>query len=71
MVIIAAVVVVLVSVLIVLATKIVRQYERAVVFRLGKIVGGAREPGLVLIIPLIERVQLVDMRIVTMPIQSQ
>ena len=71
MVIIAAVVVVLVSILIVLATKIVRQFERAVVFRLGKIVGGAREPGLVLIIPLIERAQLVDMRIVTMPIQSQ
>ena len=69
--IIAIVVVVLVLVLLALSIRIVRQYERAVVFRLGRIVGEARKPGLLLIIPLIERVQLVDMRIVTMPIQSQ
>jgi len=68
---IGVVVLVLILVLLALSIRIVRQYERAVVFRLGKIVGGARGPGLVLIIPLIERAQLVSMRIVTMPIQSQ
>jgi regulator of protease activity HflC (stomatin/prohibitin superfamily) len=48
----------------------VNQYERGVHFRLGKIIG-VREPGLRLIIPLVDRLTKVSMRIVTMPIQSQ
>jgi len=61
------------AVLIVLALsiRIVREYERLIIFRLGKLRGGAHGPGLVLIIPLIERTKRVSMRIVTMPIQSQ
>jgi regulator of protease activity HflC (stomatin/prohibitin superfamily) len=49
---------------------IVRQYEQGVLFRLGRVVG-VRMPGLRLIIPFVDRLPLVSLRIVTMPIQSQ
>src|SRR5581483_10163638 len=50
---------------------ILKQYERAVKFRLGRVGDGAFGPGLVVIIPLIDRINRVSLRIVTMPIQSQ
>src|SRR6202043_4157983 len=53
-----------------LSVKVVTQYERGVLFRLGKVVG-VREPGLALIIPVIDRLVRISLRIVTMPIQSQ
>ena len=53
-----------------LSVKVVTQYQRGVLFRLGKVVG-VREPGLALIIPVIDRLVRVSLRIVTMPIQSQ
>jgi regulator of protease activity HflC (stomatin/prohibitin superfamily) len=53
-----------------LAVRIVKQYEQGVLFRLGR-VRGAREPGLRLIIPIVDVMRRVSMRIVTMPIQSQ
>jgi hypothetical protein len=49
---------------------IVRQYERGVVFRLGR-VRNVREPGLRFMIPLVDLMRKVSMRTVTMPIQSQ
>jgi len=67
------VVVVLVVVsLLVLATavRIVKQYENGVLFRLGRVIG-EREPGLRLIIPLVDVLHRISLRIVTMPIQSQ
>ncbi|WP_320535820.1 slipin family protein [Pseudarthrobacter sp. IC2-21] len=69
-------VVVLVLVLLVLiilarmSVRIVRQYEQGVLFRLGR-VAGVRMPGLRFIIPVVDRLHLVSLRIVTMPIQSQ
>src|SRR4051794_13801189 len=54
-----------------LSVRILRQYERAVVFRLGRVRGGARGPGLIVIVPFIDRVHRVSLRIITMPIQSQ
>src|SRR6266516_1729379 len=54
----------------VLSVRIVKQYERGVLFRLGRVVG-VREPGLKLIVPLIDVLRRVSLRIVTMPIQSQ
>src|SRR5919106_4080789 len=54
-----------------LSVRILKQYERAVVFRLGRVRGGARGPGLIVFVPFINRVQRVSLRIVTMPIQSQ
>jgi len=53
------------------SVRILKQYERGVQFRLGRVKNGARGPGLVLIIPLIDRLSRVSLRIVTMPIQSQ
>jgi regulator of protease activity HflC (stomatin/prohibitin superfamily) len=53
-----------------LAVRIVRQYEQGVVFRLGRL-RGSRAPGLRLIIPFIDVLRKVSLRIVTMPIQSQ
>src|SRR6266498_1489978 len=53
-----------------LSVRVVKQYERGVLFRLGRVVG-VREPGLTLIVPLVEVLRRVSLRIVTMPIQSQ
>jgi regulator of protease activity HflC (stomatin/prohibitin superfamily) len=53
-----------------LSVRVVTQYQRGVLFRLGKVVG-VKEPGLALIIPVIDRLVRVSLRIVTMPIQSQ
>ncbi len=53
-----------------LSIRIVNQYERGVVFRLGKVIG-VREPGLRLIIPLVDRMVKPSLRIVTMPIPAQ
>jgi len=53
-----------------MSIRIVRQYEQGVLFRLGRVIG-VRMPGLRFIIPVIDRLQLVSLRIVTMPIQSQ
>jgi regulator of protease activity HflC (stomatin/prohibitin superfamily) len=67
---IALVVAVLVLVGLALSVRIVQQYEKGVLFRLGRVIG-VREPGLRLIVPLIEVLRRVSLRIVTMPIQSQ
>jgi regulator of protease activity HflC (stomatin/prohibitin superfamily) len=64
------VVVVILLLVLALAVRIVKQYEQGVLFRLGR-VRGAREPGLRLIIPIVDVMRRVSMRIVTMPIQSQ
>jgi regulator of protease activity HflC (stomatin/prohibitin superfamily) len=53
-----------------LSLRIIQQYERGVLFRLGRVIG-TREPGLTFIIPIIDRLRHVSLRIVTMPIQSQ
>jgi len=54
-----------------LSVRILKQYERGVQFRLGRVKDGARGPGVIFVIPLIDRVHRVSLRIVTMPIQSQ
>jgi regulator of protease activity HflC (stomatin/prohibitin superfamily) len=54
----------------ILSVRIVKQYERGVVFRLGRVIG-ARDPGLRLLIPLLDVMHRVSLRVVTMPIQSQ
>jgi len=53
-----------------MSIKIVKQYEKGVLFRLGRVIG-VREPGLRLIIPVVDVLRQVSLRIVTMPIQSQ
>lgn len=53
-----------------MAVRIVPEYERGVLFRLGKLVG-RRGPGLILIIPFIDRMVRVDLRVVTMDVPAQ
>jgi regulator of protease activity HflC (stomatin/prohibitin superfamily) len=67
---VVVVVAVLVVVGLALSVRVVQQYERGVLFRLGRVVG-VREPGLTLIVPVVEVLRRVSLRIVTMPIQSQ
>src|SRR6266487_3800185 len=68
------IVVVVVAILVViglsLSVRIVKQYEQGVLFRLGRVVG-VRKPGLTFIVPVIDVLRRVSLRIVTMPIQSQ
>jgi regulator of protease activity HflC (stomatin/prohibitin superfamily) len=66
-----AVIVVLVLLVLAASVRILKQYERGVQFRLGRVKDGARGPGVIFIIPLVDRVSRVSLRIVTMPIQSQ
>ena len=68
-----AVIIAVVLVLLGVATsvRILKQYERGVQFRLGKVRDEPRGPGLIFVAPLADRVRRVSLRIVTMPIQSQ
>jgi len=52
------------------AVKILREYERGVIFRLGRLVG-TRGPGLFLIIPFVENMQKIDLRVITLDVPSQ
>jgi regulator of protease activity HflC (stomatin/prohibitin superfamily) len=73
-VVVAIVVIVIVVVLLLIglamSVRIVEQFEKGVLFRLGK-VRSVKDPGLVLIIPFVDVMHSVSLRIVTMPIQSQ
>ena len=53
------------------AIKIINEYERGVVFRLGRVLDVPKGPGLVLIIPFIDRMVKISIRIVTMDIDPQ
>jgi regulator of protease activity HflC (stomatin/prohibitin superfamily) len=70
----ALVVLVAIAIMIVIilsaAIKVVQEYERGVVFRLGRLVG-PRGPGLIILIPFVERMMKVDLRTVTMDIPAQ
>ena len=63
-------VVIVALIVVALSIRVVTQYEKGVWFRLGRVIG-VREPGLRFIIPVIDRLWKVSLRIVTMPIQSQ
>ena len=57
-------------ILIISGIKIMKEYQRAVIFRLGRMVA-ARGPGIIYVIPLIEKMIQVDLRTVTMDIPPQ
>ena len=50
--------------------RILREYERAVVFRLGKLLG-AKGPGLIILIPIVDRMVRMDLRVVTIDVSKQ
>ena len=63
-------VVVLLVLFLISAIKVVKEYERMVVFRLGRLIG-AKGPGLVFVIPLVDRTTRISMRIVTLDVPTQ
>ncbi|MGW3624691.1 SPFH domain-containing protein [Streptomyces sp. NPDC000880] len=56
---------------VVAAAKVVKQYERGVVFRLGRLRNDVRGPGFTMIVPFVDRLRKVNMQIVTMPVPAQ
>src|ERR1700730_5639563 len=50
--------------------RILREYERGVIFRLGKLLG-AKGPGLIFLIPIVDRMVRMDLRVVTISVEKQ
>ena len=61
----------IVLIIIALGVRIINQYERGVVFRLGRVRKDIKEPGLRVIIPIVDQMRKVSLRVVTLPIESQ
>ncbi|MEH0422163.1 slipin family protein [Streptomyces sp. B21-083] len=53
------------------AARVVKQYERGVVFRLGRLTSSVRGPGFTVIVPFVDKIRKVNMQIVTLPIPAQ
>lgn len=51
--------------------RVVKQFERGVVFRFGRVQPAVRAPGLMLLIPIADRLEKVNMQIITMPVPAQ
>jgi regulator of protease activity HflC (stomatin/prohibitin superfamily) len=51
--------------------RVVKQFERGVVFRFGRVQSGVRGPGLTMLIPFADRLQKVNMQIITLPVPAQ
>jgi regulator of protease activity HflC (stomatin/prohibitin superfamily) len=62
--------VIILSIILPSALRILREYERAVVFRLGKLIG-AKGPGLVFLIPMVDRMVRMDLRVITINVAKQ
>ncbi|PMP76403.1 MAG: hypothetical protein C0178_05830 [Sulfurihydrogenibium sp.] len=63
--------VVLIIIFLATSVRIVNEYERAVIFRLGRVLGKAKGPGLFILIPFIDKMVKVDLRVVTMDVPTQ
>lgn len=51
--------------------RVVKQFERGVVFRFGRVQGRVRDPGLMMLVPFADRLQKVNMQIITLPVPAQ
>ena len=69
--IIAGVVVIVILMLLAASVRIVQEYERGVIFRLGRVIEGAKGPGLFFIIPMIDRMVKVNLQIITLDVPPQ
>ena len=65
-----AFILVIILILLAMSVRIANEYERGVIFRLGRLVG-TRGPGLYLLVPFIERQTLIDQRVVTAAVEKQ
>ncbi|MCG3040058.1 slipin family protein [Streptomyces fenghuangensis] len=59
------------AVYVALAARVVKQYERGVVFRLGRVMKDVRPPGFTMIVPFVDRMRKVNLQIVTLPVPAQ
>jgi regulator of protease activity HflC (stomatin/prohibitin superfamily) len=64
------VILILVAIVLPQAVRILREYERGVIFRLGKLLG-AKGPGLIVLIPVVDRMVKMDLRVVTIDVSKQ
>jgi regulator of protease activity HflC (stomatin/prohibitin superfamily) len=71
LVVVAFVVLLFVIFLVASAVRIVNEYERGVIFRLGRVQGRAKGPGLFFLIPILDRMIKIDLRTVTMDVPPQ
>ena len=51
--------------------KVLREYERGVVFRLGRMLGAPKGPGLIILLPIVDQMRRVDLRTVTLDVPAQ
>ena len=66
-----AVVAVILALFLISAIKVAREYERGIVFRLGRLLPEPKGPGLFLLIPIVDRMVKVDLRTITLNIPPQ
>ncbi len=66
-----AVVLIFVASVLISSIKIVSEYERGVIFRLGRVQGGPKGPGLFILLPFVDRMVKIDLRTVTMDVPPQ
>ena len=62
---------VIIIVLLINMVKIIKEYERAVIFRLGRVLGTPKGPGVFIVIPIIDKIRVIDQRILTLDIPKQ
>ena len=69
--IVLVIIVIFIAGILISAIKVVKEYERGVIFRVGRVRGGPKGPGLFILLPFIDRMVKVDLRIVTMDVPPQ
>jgi regulator of protease activity HflC (stomatin/prohibitin superfamily) len=69
--IVVVIIVIFVAGVLISSIKVVREYERGVIFRLGRVRGGPKGPGLFILLPSVDRMVKVDLRTVTMDVPPQ
>lgn len=67
----ATFIIIVLFIIVIFGVRIINQYERGVVFRLGKVRTVIKEPGLRVIIPIVDQMRKVSMRTITLPIETQ
>ena len=65
-----AIAIIIIVVIIAYSIRVIREYQRAVIFRLGRLLG-AKGPGLIFLIPIIDRTVIVDLRVITLDVPKQ
>ena len=61
----------IVATVLISAIKVVKEYERGVIFRLGRVQGGPKGPGLFILLPFVDKMVKMDLRTVTMDVPPQ